>query len=170
MKKYTSIFFVALLAISFLACSSDDDDDNTEVDELVGTWISEGAGQVASGLAAAPFRTKRITATFNENNTYLVVSVDSTDAAVSFTGTWQTGLEAQGEIRSIVLEQTTPTSLTSTGIFQVEGNTLTYEVLQTSPALDGFSAPTVAGGFGSTSYLTYPLGQTWVQRYVRAAN
>lgn len=169
MKTYTSLLFVALLAISFAACSSNDDNKNNDVDELVGTWISEGAGQVAPGLATT-LKTKRITATFNENKTYTVVSVDSSNAAVTFTGTWEAGNQAPGSIRSIVLNQSTPTAIVSSGIFQVEGNNLTYEVIQTTPAIDGFTAPTVEGGFGSTSYLNTRLGEIWIQRYVRSSN
>lgn len=251
MKTYTSLFFVALLAITFAACSSDSKNNSEEEefqitsispeivlrggevnikgigfgtiidsvsvkfgtlsgevldlvdtlivaqvpstislgnvdvyvtinslekmtmvvvsDELVGTWVSEGTGQVAPGLAST-LKTKRITATFNENQTYTVVSVDSSDAAVTFTGTWEGGNQANGSIRTIVLNQSTPAALVSSGIFQVEGNNLTYEVIQTTPAIDGFAAATVTGGFGSTSYLTFPLGQTWIQRYVRSSN
>ncbi|TNE70611.1 hypothetical protein EP331_11660 [bacterium] len=168
MKKYASILLIAALAMFNYACSSDDDNGSADLDELVGTWVSEGTGQVAPGLAAAPFKTKKITATFNENNTYLVVSVDSSNAAVTYEGTWQGGTQAEGTIRDIVLNQTVPTSVTSTGIFQVSGTALTYEVIQTTPAIDGIAAPTVTGGFGSTSYLTYPLGATWTQKFVKS--
>lgn len=169
MKKYASILLIAALAVFNYACKSDKDDDNSKSDELVATWVSEGTGQIAPGLAAAPFKTKKITATFNENQTYLVVSVDSSNSAVTYEGTWTAGTQAEGAIRTIVLNQTKPTSVTSSGIFQVTGTNLTYEVIQTTPAIDGIAAPTVEGGFGSTSYLTYPLGATWTQKFVKSA-
>lgn len=44
---------------------------------------------------------------------------------------------------------------------------LYYEVLQTTPAIAGFTAPTAAAGFGSTAYNGFPLGATWIQMYVK---
>jgi hypothetical protein len=39
-----------------------------------------------------------------------------------------------------------------------------YEVIQTNPAITGFTAPTAALGFGSTKYNTVSLGATWIQK------
>jgi hypothetical protein len=158
-----SLALALVATASFVACDSDDGGTGpAENDELVGTWLSTGT-DVAPGLMAT-LKTKSITAVFSANNTYNVVATDSSNAAVTFTGTWAaTGTE--GAVRAITLNQATPTSLTSQGIFQIVGTRLTYEVIQTQPAIAGFAAPTVAGGFGSTSYNGVPLGATWTQKF-----
>jgi hypothetical protein len=51
---------------------------------------------------------------------------------------------------TIVLTQTSPYAATAEGIYQVDGDTLTYEVVQTQPDY-GFLPPTPETGFGSTS-------------------
>ncbi|MBK7630963.1 MAG: hypothetical protein IPJ23_09770 [Ignavibacteriales bacterium] len=38
-----------------------------------------------------------------------------------------------------------------------------YEVIQTTPAITGFTAPVASEGFGSTKYLGTPLGATYIQ-------
>ena len=159
---------VTMLALSVVACDSNDDDGTGPgtQHELVGTWVSTGTN-IAPGLRAAPFRTKNLTATFNSNNTYTVVSTDSANVNTTFTGTWSAPAGTNGTVRAITLNQSTPTQLTSTGIFQVNGSNLTYEVIQTTPAIQGFLAPTVAGGFGSTSYNGVALGALWTQRFVK---
>ena len=40
-------------------CSSSDNDDDNQVEAIVGSWISQG-DDVAPGLAGAPFNTARI--------------------------------------------------------------------------------------------------------------
>lgn len=160
---------VALMALGLVACGSDDDDGTgpQTQHEIVGTWLSTGAN-IAPGLRPAPFRTKQILATFNANNTYTVVSTDSLNATITYTGTWSAAAGTNGTVRAITLNQSTPTQLTSTGIFQVTtpttgAKTMKYEVIQTTPAIQGFTAPTVTGGFGSTAYNATPLGVYWVQ-------
>jgi hypothetical protein len=51
---------------------------------------------------------------------------------------------------SITLTQASPYAATAVGIYQVDGDTLTYEVVQTLPDY-GFTPPTSETGFGSTS-------------------
>jgi len=168
MSRKTILAALVLAMFGMTAC---DDEETTgpgnTQDEIVGTWVSAGA-DVAPGLAGAPFNTDSIIATFNDDNTYVVDSYSGT-TVVNFTGTYQIGPQAEGQIRAITLNQSTPTSLTSEGIFQVSGSgaTMQYEVIQTSPALQGFTAPTVAGGFGSTAFNGTPLGATWIQNYDR---
>ncbi|GMU87240.1 MAG: hypothetical protein AMXMBFR48_24810 [Ignavibacteriales bacterium] len=132
---------------------------------IVGAWLSS-EDLVAPGLKAT-LKTKSIAATFNSNKTYVVVATDSSNAVVTYTGTYSTTAAAGTTIRNIVLNQITPTSVTSTGIYQVTAKgLLTYEVIQTNPAISGFGAPTVSGGFGSTTYNNFALGATWVQRFI----
>lgn len=167
MKHSLSILAILAVALTFSACKSDSTGNDSNTDPLVGVWKSEGAGNVAPGLASLS-KTRKIDATFNKNGTYVVVSTDSTNATVTFSGTWAASdVSATQPIRTITLNQTVPSSIVASGIFKVEGTLLTYEVLQTSPAIPGFAAPTIAGGFGSTSYNSFPLGATWIQKFTK---
>ncbi len=164
-SKLWLVLILAVPVMIFAGCGDDDNDGGTgaEVDVIVGQWLSEGAN-VAPGLVAT-LKTKSITATFNENQTYTVVATDSSDVSVTYQGTYVTEANDGTTIRSITLNQTVPTSLTSQGIYEVSGSLLTYEVIQTDPALTGFTAPTPEGGFGSTAFQGTPLGATWVQKF-----
>ncbi len=168
MKKL--LLVLALLPLLFVACNKDDSGNNPPViqdsNPIVGTWVSENI-DIAVGLKAT-LKTKKIIATFNDNNTYTVVATDSTNAAVTYSGTYTSTTNTGTTIRNIVLNQTVPTSVTSTGIFQVDakGN-LKYEVIQTTPAIPGFTAPVASEGFGSTKYNGTALGVYWVQAFVK---
>lgn len=170
MKKLFVILLVASTTLLYFGCSKSDDNGTNPTppqDPIVGTWISEGA-DVAPGLVLT-LKTVRIVATFNANNTYNVVSTDSTGAQVTYTGTYTVTENTGSSIRSITLNQTQPTSVTSQGIYQVDVNGfLKYEVVQTTPAIPGFTPPTAAEGFGSTKYNGVPLGLTWIQNFVPA--
>lgn len=167
MKRLLLLSLFASLTFLYLGCSSKDDDTitPTENDKIVNTWISEGAG-VAPGLVAT-LKTVKITATFNANNTYTVVAKDSSGAEVTYSGTYSVSENTGTTIRSITLNQTSPTSITSQGIYEVDSKgMMRYEVIQTTPAITGFTAPVPSEGFGSTKYLGTPLGATWVQGFV----
>jgi|GEM_PF-980401 len=136
---------------------------------LVGTWRAEGL-DVSPGLYGNPaFPTRRIDATFNADNTYTVVATNDTGISVTFTGTWALTGDVNARIRGLRLNQSSPSTLVSTGIYAAAagGATMQYEVIQTEPAITGFTAPTVAGGFGSTAFNGTPLGTTWIQNYTR---
>ncbi|GAB1351135.1 hypothetical protein MASR1M107_33500 [Ignavibacteriales bacterium] len=170
MKKLFSLS-ILFLAIMLSGCKNEDNPvvpPTPAADPLVGVWASEGS-DVAPGLVSVS-KTKRVVATFNANKTYKVVSTDSSNVQVTFEGTWSYTDNAGTNIKTITLSQTVPTSLTSTGIFEVfaSGN-MSYEVIQTNPAITGFTAPTAAEGFGSTSYNGIKLGATWTQKYVPQA-
>ena len=137
---------------------------NPTTELLVGSWLSDG-DNVALGLKLT-LKTKKITATFNSNNTYTVVATDSSNTDVTYSGTFSSTGNANTSIRTITLNQTVPTSVTSTGIYRVTTNDLKYEVIQTTPAIPGFTAPTAAEGFGSTKYQGSPLGITWIQTFI----
>lgn len=135
-------------------------------DPIIGNWVSDGSN-VAPGLKTT-LKTKKIVATFNANNTYTVVATDSSNANVTYSGTYTTNAVTNSSIKNIVLNQTVPTSVTSTGIYQMTASgVLYYEVIQTTPAIAGFTAPTAALGFGSTAYNGFPLGATWIQKFVK---
>jgi hypothetical protein len=160
-----SILPVAILSAVALACGGEDSI-GPIVDEepIVGVWFS-GGENVAPGLRVEPFNVDSIRADFRANGTYEVLQYTP---AVTFTltGTWQVGPGAPGTIRSIVVTQTSPVAVVASGIFRVANNTMTYEVIQTEPALAGVGAPTVSGGFGSTTILNNPTN-LYVQTYVR---
>ncbi len=120
--------------------------------QLVGTWVSEGAN-VAPGLAGNPaFPTARIDAEFSGNDTYNVVATSTDNVAVTFTGSYAvTATEFEDEngdpIYEIVLEQDTPSTVTSRGIYGIDAaqDFLRYEVIQTQPEIQGFTPATAAG-------------------------
>jgi hypothetical protein len=166
MKK--NLLSVAVLAVMLIVvgCSSSSTGDDDKVDLLVGKWVSQGTN-IAPGLAGPPFNTARIDAEFFENQTYTVVQLDNNNAAVTFRGTWEAGEANPAGIRPVTLTQTEPVAVVAQGIFQIDGNNMTYEVIQVQPALEGVGAPTVAGGFGSTSIGGVATQGFWTQRFVR---
>ncbi|MBE0551983.1 MAG: hypothetical protein IH619_06360 [Ignavibacterium sp.] len=169
MKRFLLVSLFASLAFLYVGCDSSDDTTTPPVaqDKIVNTWISEGAG-VAPGLVAL-LKTVKITATFNSNNTYTVIAKDSAGAEVTYSGTYSVSENTGTAIRSITLNQSAPTSVTSQGIYEVDAKgMMRYEVIQTTPAINGFTPPVPAEGFGSTKYLGTPLGAVYVQGYVPA--
>lgn len=125
--------------------SATDTEEPDQADQLVGVWLSEG-DDVSPLLEY--FDIVQIDAEFKSDLSYEVVSTDVDGAQIVYIGTYAVDLTT--DIPSITLTQTSPTEVTSEGIFQVEDNTLTYEVVQTTPDI-GFTPPTQEEGFGSTS-------------------
>ena len=116
-------------------------------------WQSSGAN-VAVLLAGDPFNVDSIYVEFDE----LTYRVEQFSAGVQtiLEGAYTQTASGVGEIWNITLIQSVPSALTAEGIFEIsaDGETLTYEVLQTEPDL-GFTAPNAAGGFGSTNGGTF---------------
>jgi hypothetical protein len=175
-----NLLFILMLAVAFVFTSCSDDDDptapETTTDPIVGTWLSEGAN-IPIGLRVTPFRVVKIVATFNENKTYTVVQTDSSNVETTLTGTYinsesgstdnLAGSATNGsKIWNIVATQSAPYAVTSTGIYAVKGSDMTYEIVQTTPAIPGVDAPTPEGGFGSTKIGGTPLA-IYVQKYVK---
>lgn len=176
MKKL-SLFLFSVAMLLVIGCK---DEETTTVtpkvsDPIVGVWLSEGLN-VPYGLRIAPFKVKKITATFNDNKSYTVVQVDSANVQTTFTGTYATTVSVKTDtasasltkgavINNIVASQATPTVVTATGIFAISSTNMSYEVIQTSPSL-GVNPPTPDAGFGSTSVGTtkYPI---YIQKYVK---
>lgn len=115
-------------------------------DGIVGRWVSEGSDR-SPLFAAEPFDYASVVAAFAAGGDYVVTSTDAEGAAYVLTGTY---VAAPGEPGTVTLTQAEPYPATAEGIWAVEGDTLTYEVVQTVPDY-GFSPPTPGGGFGSTS-------------------
>ncbi|MFW5951873.1 MAG: hypothetical protein ACOCVZ_07150 [Gemmatimonadota bacterium] len=157
---------VAMLVLSVLGMAACDEEDPTEVitaaEELEGTWLSKG-DDLAPGFV--PLGVDSIIATFNDDQTYEVFqfALGNTAPAATLTGTYVTGDEAEGEVNGIILTQLAPNQLTAEGIYQVTGNSMRYEVVQTQPDI-GAVPPTVAEGFGST-VVGGSETSAWIQSY-----
>src|SRR5664280_135172 len=162
MKKLLLLSFF-VLAFIFTSCKKDSTTTPPTVttDPIVTTWVSSGAN-VPYGLRVAPFKVVQIVATFNANKSYTVVQTDSSNTQTTFTGTYtatasaftdtaSASLTKGATIYNIVANQSSPSPVTSTGIYAISGTNMTYEIIQTAPAITGVSAPTAAGGFGSTT-------------------
>jgi hypothetical protein len=114
---------------------------------LVGKWLSEGS-DISELFAGAPFEYTSITARFKDDDSYKVVGSTAGGDSYTFSGTYV--IDSSTSPGSITLSQTQPSTSTAEGIFLVEGDTLTYEIVQVDPDY-GYSPPTPEGGFGSTS-------------------
>jgi hypothetical protein len=116
---------------------------------IVGFWDAYDVSALLGGLGITG-----ITADFKENNTYVVVST-ADGAKTTLEGTYSVNDEPNADgIYTITLNQSSPSSLTSEGIFQVfptNPDSMWYEVAQTNPAIVGVTPPTADAGFGSTS-------------------
>jgi hypothetical protein len=113
---------------------------------LVATWVSEGADR-STLFAAEPFLYDSVVTTFDGSGTYLATLTDQDAVTYDLSGTWTATDGAPG---SITLSQTEPYVATAEGIWQIDADTLTYEVVQTLPDY-GYAPPTPSTGFGSTT-------------------
>lgn len=145
-RKYLAMATIG--ALFAFGCSSDDNGDTIpepepDYDVIVGKWRAPEPAPILASFVDS------LHVEFKNNQTYLVKSFKD-GAASELKGTYTT-YDGKGSIRKIVLDQSAPTTLTSEGIYRIEGNNLTYEVAQTKPAQAGVTPPTAEAGFGSTS-------------------
>lgn len=166
MKK--AIIFGMLLTLVFVSCEkSEDDGPETDPQKIgiVGEWYSSGDNVAV--LLSAYLSVDSIYAKFNQDNTYLVESF-ADGAKTTYAGTYSQEKSGTGTIWNITLNQSTPTALTSEGIFDISTATnpytMQYEVAQTEPSI-GATPPTAAAGFGSTN--GGALGTMNVQKYIK---
>lgn len=163
MKKV--LVFGMMLAVTLIGCDDDDNDDPQKVG-IVGEWYS--AGDNVAVLLSAYFNVDSIYAKFEANNTYLVESFDVDGAKTTYTGTYVQTKSGVGTIWNITLNQSSPTAVTSVGIFDISTATnpytMQYEVAQTEPSI-GATPPTAAAGFGSTN--GGALGTWNIQKFVK---
>jgi hypothetical protein len=140
----------------------------TQQQPIIGTWVSQGA-DLAPLLAGAPFNNTKITATFKDDGTYLVVGIDSSNKEIDYTGTYQIMTSAVGNIIEIRLSQVTPSTAQAEGMYQIDTTQtparMQYEVVQTQPT-NGLQPPAPDKGFGSTIYNGMQIS-TLVQKYSR---
>lgn len=161
MKKLFAFFLMPFLAVAMVGCDSVEDDPPGTGDDptaIYGTWVSAGSN-VAPGLAALGI--DNIQATFTAEGTYTVNSQFG-EFPITQSGAYSTQGSTAGQIRTIELQQSQPTSLTARGIYEVDGNTMRYEVLDVSQG----TPATAQGGFGSSVAGDDPPG-TWTQVFVR---
>jgi hypothetical protein len=151
MKKIFAV--IALFSMVFVACQKSDEETKYDptTDGVVGEWYSSGSN--VATLLVTYFQVDSIYANFEANNTYLVESY-SGGSKTTYTGTYLQTKSTVGQIWNITLNQSSPTAVTSEGIFEItksgDSYTMKYEVAQTEPNI-GATAPTASGGFGSTS-------------------
>ena len=131
--------------------------DTATPDTLAGDWLSEGDD--VSAVLVTYYDITKVEVTFVDDGTYSTHMLDGSGLSYDAVGTWTaTGVD----IQEIALEQTAPDVASYVGIFRVQDDVLTYEVVQSGIA--GITAPTVEAGFGSTGGV--PEGDN-VQTYRR---
>ncbi len=159
-NAWLGLSLAAIVAVSACKKEDDNDDNNTPTATgIQGKWQSSGSD--VAPLLVTLFQTDSIYAEFNTNNTYLVEQYSTSGALVTLSGTY-TQQKATTDIWTIEVNQTVPATLTSEGIFKVDGSTMTYEIVQTQPDIQAVP-PTPAAGFGSTN--GGALGTINVQTY-----
>lgn len=159
-RKYLAV--AAIAGLFAFGCSSDDNGNDIPqpdptYDVIVGKWRAPVTSVLLTSFADS------LHVEFRNNQTYLVKSYKD-GGITELAGIYETSAGV-GNIRNISLDQSSPTTLTTAGIYRIVGNTLTYEVAQTIPVQAGVTPPTAAAGFGSTSDGQY---QDWnVQEYFK---
>ena len=131
--------------------ASDDTDAPTATADLVGSWRSAGAD-----IAPLLVDVVRVDATFEADGSYEVLTVLGDDSTWTLVGTWSSDLST--DPADIELSQTSPWADAVEGIWGVDGDVLTWDVV--SVALGTPATP--GGGFGSSS-----AGEDNVQTYRR---
>lgn len=121
-----------------------DDSEAPSSSAIVGDWVSQG-DDVSTLLGGPPFNFARIDATFEADGSYEAVGLADDNSTFTFTGTYV--VDESTDPATIDIEQTAPAPATVQGIWRVEDDVLTYDIVDI-----GFGTPpTVAGGFGSSS-------------------
>lgn len=118
---------------------------------IIGKWQSSGVNMAPLLVAAG---IDSIYAEFKGDNTYVVESFTPDGSKTTLVGTFTQQRAGVGNIWNITVNQSSPTSLVSVGIFEVSPLSpisMKYEIAQTEPAIAGVTPPTAAAGFGSTS-------------------
>lgn len=141
--------------------------ESSTVNGMIGTWVS--AGDDVAALLVTFFTVDSVVATFNANQTYEVLQyAGGSTTALTLSGTFSQSESSVAGIWEISVDQTSPSTLTSQGIFNVDAsnnpNSAQYEIVQTSPDI-GATAPTAVDGFGSSSGGAF--GTTNIQTYRR---
>ncbi len=141
-----------------------DPDAAPEVDRvpIVGAWISEG-DDLAPLLSGPPAHLIRLEASFGADGVISVALTNERLQRFELRGTYV--VDSATDLPGIVVLQTGPEPARLEGVWQVDGDVLTYEVAQTEPPIADVTPPTPSGGFGSTSDGAF--GRENVQTYRR---
>ncbi|NOY27957.1 MAG: hypothetical protein GXP62_18995 [Oligoflexia bacterium] len=129
---------------------------------LLGTWLSQG-DDISPLFQSLSFDYQSVQAVMTADCAYLVSATTNSGDQYEISGTWTA--DESTTPGSIVQTQAQPYAATAEGIWQVNADTLTFEVVQTDPDY-GFVAPTSAAGFGSTSGQGLSAGDN-IQTYQR---
>lgn len=116
-------------------------------DGLVGDWRSEGE-DLCPLFRNAFFDYKLVDSTFNADGTYSGYVETNDGQTQDLQGTYT--IDEGTSPATISLSQTFPEAIESQGIWEINGDTLTYEIVTVNPD-QGCTPPTPSGGFGSTS-------------------
>jgi hypothetical protein len=140
----------------------------TQSSPLTGSWLSQGA-DVAPLLAGAPFNNTKITAIFKDDGTYTVISIDTSNKELDYSGTYQTMASGINGIVQIRLAEVVPTTAQVEGMYQIDSSQtparMQYEAVQTQPT-NGLTPPAPDKGFGSTIYNGMQIS-TLIQKFTR---
>jgi hypothetical protein len=144
------------------ATDSGDSDTQTggSKQDILGSWLSEGEN-VCALFQASGFT--KIVAGFSKDGTSTATVTDTKGKSYDFTGTYT--IDTSTNPGTIEVKVISPVQATSAGIWQIDGDTLTYEVAQVLPD-KGFTPPTPDSGFGSTAGPNVEAGVN-IQIYVR---
>ncbi len=164
MKKVTLLLIVVVMVFASCKKSEEETITDPQIIGLVGEWYSSGTN--VAPLLVTYFQIDSIYAKFQDNNTYKVESF-SGGSKTTYTGTFTQAKANVGTIWNITLNQTTPSVVTSVGIFDISTAVtpylMKYEVVQTEPPAG--TAPTAAAGFGSTN--GGAIGTINVQKFLK---
>lgn len=160
------VLTIGALALFAVGCGAAEDDrgGTSTKNPLVGTWLSSGA-DMAKGFNGPPLNFVEITVVFNDNGTYDIDATNTEGGVTEMSGTWSSMASSQPGIFTVVQNQTAPNVVTSEGIYQIDGDRMTFEIIQTQPSV-GATPPTPEDGFGSTQ-LQGKKTDVWVQKYAR---
>ena len=109
---------------------TDADTDTDAGNDIVGDWLSSG-DDVSVLFQSEMFDYVLIEVDFASDNTYTVTATDGSGSTYDLAGTFVTDTSTQPA--SIVLSQSSPYNATAEGIYDIDGDTMTYEVVQTVP-------------------------------------
>lgn len=158
MKKLFTILFTFSLLITTRVSAQVDPD-------LVGTWLSTGDNIAPLLQLIFQNQIDSIYATFGDDQTYSVRQVQLDASVIAYAGVYSANASSVGNIWTIQLEQSVPSTATVEGIYEidltVQPDTMLYEVVDIALGIP----PTPQGGFGSTN--GGALGMDNVQKYVR---
>jgi hypothetical protein len=163
MKKLLYLL-IALLSITFIACSDDDNDGGTDpIDDAkpwVGTWLS--AGSNVAPILVNVFQYDSVRVTMNVDNTVTLESHVKDGAWSTLPGVYTVTESSSGNVHAININYT---AFEQEGIIEVVSGTpdqLKLEAVQTVPDI-GATPRTPESGFGSDP----ALGNLNIQTYVR---